>query len=126
MARIAEFVLLTRSARSARREAIAETVSAPSCTNCSNTSWSSASSSVSREVLPRNGPKYLRLSPASTPRLSYWLPDPRITLRSPSRVLASSVLKSVSRSTGALVSSAPIRPPSSSSSALFGPGLSET
>ena len=65
------------------------------------------------------------LCPASAPRASYCVPDPRMKLRSPARVFASSVLKSVSRSTGALVSSAPMLSPSASSWALFGPGFSE-
>ena len=41
------------------------------------------------------------LWPASTPRVSYWSPEPRMKFSSPSRVLASSELNSASRSTGA-------------------------
>ena len=89
-------------------------------------SWSSATSRVSRVVLERNGAKYLVLSLASWPRPSYQVPEPRITLRRPARVLSSSVLKSTSMSTGALVSSAPICPPSAISRPLFGPGVIDT
>ena len=57
IARIAALVLLTSSVRSPRLSAIADTVSAPSFRNRPRISSSSASSSVSRVVLARNGPK---------------------------------------------------------------------
>jgi hypothetical protein len=125
IARIAEFVLLTRSVRSPRRSAIADTVSAPSRRNCDSTRWSSASSCVSREVEPRKGAKYLMLWPASAPASSYCVPVPRMKSRRPPRVFLSRVLKRTSMSTGDVVESAPMWPPSSISSELLGPGFSE-
>jgi hypothetical protein len=65
------------------------------------------------------------LSAASGPRPPYCVPEPRMTLRSPARVFESSESNRTSMSTGELVSSASICPPSSISSALFGPGFSE-
>jgi hypothetical protein len=120
------FVFATRPARSSRRSAIADTVADVSLTKRLRIASSSASSLVSRVVLLRNGAKYLVLSLASCALPSYQVPEPRMTFSRPLRVFASRVLKSTSRSTGALVSSAPIRPPSAISSSLLGPGVSET
>jgi hypothetical protein len=122
----AVFALLTRSARSSRRSAIADTAVEVSVTKRSRIFWSRASSRVRLLVLTRKGLKYLVASRASSPLPSYWSPKPRTTFRRPLRVRASRVLKSVSMSTGALVSSAPISPPSSISPELFGPGWRET
>ena len=87
--------------------------------------WSSASSlRRARELLDRNGAKYFgalarlraaRVVPVAGSRGS------RSGGRA--RVLASSVLNSTSRSTGAEVSSAPMCPPSAIFVARFGPGL---
>jgi hypothetical protein len=77
-------------------------------------------------VVNRKGGKYLVLSAASAALPSYQVPEPRMTLRRPARVRSSRVLKRTSMSTGALVRSAVIVPPSGISRPPFGPGWIET
>jgi hypothetical protein len=116
------FVLLTRLVRSSLRSASAVTVEDVSRTKRVSTFWSSASSAVTSLVDTRKGEKYFVACRASSPLPSYWSARPRITFCRPRRVRGLSVLKSVSMSTGAVVSSVPILPPSSIFFALFGPG----
>ena len=69
-----------------------------------------------------DGPKYLKVSFSSPPLPTYQPEKPVSTFWSERRVFGSRVLKSWSRSTGAVVLSVAISDPSSSSGALLGPG----
>jgi hypothetical protein len=118
------FALETRFARSSRREAIAVTV-LEELTMKSWKVWVSRSSSLtSRLEVDSAGLKYLAACWTFLACPSYWAAVPWMTCCSPLRVLGSSVLKSWSRSTGAVVLSVPSVAPSSSLRFEFAPGVS--
>ena len=118
--------LPTSEDRSSRRSARADTVRAVSTTKRSKTSSSRTISFVSVEVVDSAGLRYFVLSLACLLRPAYQSAEPWISRWSDLRVDGLSVLKSWSRSTGAVVLSAPTRPPLGILRALFGPGWSET
>ena len=99
---------------------------AVSTTKLSKRSSSRISSFTSRELVESAGLKYLAASLASSALPSYCVAPPWTICWRPLRVFGSSVLKSWSRSTGVVVSSASIWPPSSISLPSFGPGVSDT
>ena len=120
------FALVTRLVRSARRSARSVTTFAVSETNFSNTTLSRTSSRRSVEDVESAGLKYLAVSFALPDLPRYWAADPCTMSCRPLRVGSSKVLKSWSRSTGAVVLSARISPPLLILGPEFGPSVSDT